>query len=528
MIPTTGWHETKLQSAGPACSSCMRVLDNAIAAEVPNQPDAVQPIRTRATWDVVALRQNIARIAVEELQHWRTGGRQRTERETIMLPRLQSYWKHGSGNDFSHAQLSNASFQEKHPWSATFISWVMRQAGAGNFFRRSAKHTVYVAAAKRNRTNGTVNPFHAFRPTEVRPEIGDLVCSPRAGSGVTYDNVSTQSSHCDIVVEVRTGEIVVIGGNARDQASGVSNTVGAKRIRLTPQGYLHNPTAFYAIVKVVPPSGLALSTNPPSSLRRSPSPSQRSNQSGIPSLARTESVPPLRTFYFEINLQAKNADGTTAPTLTGVYLPTSFSLHSPLHVVLYLHGFKGQQNRMAIDQVWSLRRGPAGGLREAVLRAGRNTILIAPTLGTRSDAGWLVTPGGLDRFLSQVMNGIGQHAQINTSLNITSLALACHSGGGRPMRQIATVGNQALSLVRECWAFDSMYNRGDDLFWAQWAARRPGSRMFVYYRRGTQTQALSLSLASQRVSNVQVIASSASSHDTVPVTHLTQRVTELR
>jgi hypothetical protein len=139
---------------------------------------------------------------------------------------LQDYYSTGVQEEVESRQLRDPNWQENHPWSAVFISWVMRTAGAGNKFRYSKGHQRYVAAAKENReSNITDNPFWAFCIDEVAPEVGDLVCASRADSGATYENTDDgfKATHCDIVTEVRPNELTVIGGN-------VGNTVGKKTV----------------------------------------------------------------------------------------------------------------------------------------------------------------------------------------------------------------------------------------------------------------------------------------------------------
>ncbi|HMP79362.1 MAG TPA: DUF2272 domain-containing protein [Pirellulaceae bacterium] len=516
-------HATGHCHAGCRCPSCAQSLESVVQHEgVLFQEDEVSAVSAPA-WDVAQLRQAIARVALQELGRWRAGGRQRTEREPDMLPILQDYWRNGAGLNFTQQQLASEAFQDRYPWSATFISWVMRRAGAGSYFTYAAAHTRYVAAAKRNRVQNLRNPFYAFRANEVRPEVGDLVCAPRANSGVTYDNVSSQSSHCDVVTAVRQGEITVVGGNVRDQTSGVANTVGEKRIPLDARGFLRHPSNYYAIVKIVPAAGGASPSVTPQPAPVPPRPILPSNPA-IPRLVGSETSPPMRSLFFQIDLQAVNHDGSRAPTVTGVYLPPNFQWSSALNVILYLHGFKGNQTRTSIRSTWNAPRGPQAALREAVQASGRNVLFVAPTLGTRSSAGWLTTRGGLDRFLGMVIGGLANQIGINMTPALARLVLACHSGGGKPMRDIAAAHNLVASRIRECWGFDSMYNRGHDRFWAEWASNRPGSRVFVYYLPGTQTQALSVSLANMRVPNVRVVASRARGHSLVPVAHLAERI----
>lgn len=155
-----------------------------------------------------SIRLEAAALAKREKARW--GGR--TETDPAMAHVLKAYWKCGHG----------VVYGPDVAWSAAFVSHVMKWADAGSAFAYSSNHVTYVAAAKRNRVKNVVeNPFWAFRPSERAPAVGDLVCKERAGSGVTYDNVDDgrfRASHCDIVVERRAHELVIIGGN-------VGNTV---------------------------------------------------------------------------------------------------------------------------------------------------------------------------------------------------------------------------------------------------------------------------------------------------------------
>jgi hypothetical protein len=178
----------------------------------------------------------IARVAREQFARWRPGGgRALTETSPAASPILREYYRVGVGADIGAAQLQSTAFQAQHPWSAVFVSYVMRTAGAGRAFAYSPAHQTYIRQARRNRLTGdTGNPFWAFRASEVAPRVGDLVCASRAGSGATYDNIAeprTRATHCDIVTEVRPGRIRVVGGN-------VGQTVGEKCLRTLPDGRL--------------------------------------------------------------------------------------------------------------------------------------------------------------------------------------------------------------------------------------------------------------------------------------------------
>jgi peptidoglycan hydrolase-like protein with peptidoglycan-binding domain len=188
---------------------------------------------------ISALRSNIVKIAVQEWQRWGKGTI--TECESSIRPVLEDYWRTGVG-----WVPSGSNWCSAYAWSAAFISWVMRKAGAGNAFKYSSRHTDYVGAAKLNRLANNSNPFKTYRLTEVAPRVGDLVCKERDGSGVTYDNVDkgAYNSHCDIVTEVQPGKLITIGGN-------VSHSVKQTPVAIDTAGRVIAPK-YYAVVRVGP------------------------------------------------------------------------------------------------------------------------------------------------------------------------------------------------------------------------------------------------------------------------------------
>lgn len=105
------------------------------------------------------------------------------------------------------------------PWSAAFISWDIESAGVPrDLFCPDQRHTIYVERmVMRAARPGAV--FIPRRPNERAPEVGDLICASRNGSGTTLDNLNRGTGHCDIVVEIRPREIHVIGGNVGDSVT---------------------------------------------------------------------------------------------------------------------------------------------------------------------------------------------------------------------------------------------------------------------------------------------------------------------
>lgn len=125
--------------------------------------------------------------------------------------RIHDYWASVGHPDRSG--LDNVA------WSAAFVSWDIASAGVTReLFCPDQRHTIYVERlVERARRRGAA--FIARRPSERVPQVGDLICASRAGSGTTLDNLNRGAGHCDIVVEVKPSWVAAIGGNVADSVS---------------------------------------------------------------------------------------------------------------------------------------------------------------------------------------------------------------------------------------------------------------------------------------------------------------------
>jgi hypothetical protein len=105
------------------------------------------------------------------------------------------------------------------PWSAAFISWDIQSAGVPrDLFCPDARHTIYVERmVLRARQSGAA--FIPHHLNERAPQVGDLLCASRDSGGTTLENLNRGPGHCDIVVEVRPGEVHAIGGNVGDSVT---------------------------------------------------------------------------------------------------------------------------------------------------------------------------------------------------------------------------------------------------------------------------------------------------------------------
>jgi hypothetical protein len=165
---------------------------------------------------------NAAKLAVSEWDFWNKG--QIKEGDSATMQRLRDYWTQGGGVNWSDSKM------KKEAWSAAFISYIMKKSGAGDNFKYSTSHSAYIRQAVKNSKEDNEKTFKAFKPSEVKVEVGDLVCYPRQ-SGVSYDKTGSYMSHCNIVTEVNRTEAQSIGGN-------VSNSVSETIVPLTNKGYI--------------------------------------------------------------------------------------------------------------------------------------------------------------------------------------------------------------------------------------------------------------------------------------------------
>lgn len=99
---------------------------------------------------------NIVNIAKDEWFFW---GRQKfdisdkkirdgkDEIDEGYWQRVGLYWRDGTGKN-----LTGKS--DDYPWSAAFISYVLRKSGAANRFRYSAQHSVFICEAIKSKGKG--------------------------------------------------------------------------------------------------------------------------------------------------------------------------------------------------------------------------------------------------------------------------------------------------------------------------------------------------------------------------------------
>lgn len=156
------------------------------------------------------------------------------ERVTGLWQRVGEYWWLGmnasspeagwTGKHDADGRVFPASRDGNYAWSAAFISYVMRIAGAGPRFPYSAAHATYINAARQAGLDGATDwALRAEPVTNAVPQPGDLICYGRNGAAsMRYEDLPTATSftsHCSIVVASTPGSLTVIGGNVDDSVT---------------------------------------------------------------------------------------------------------------------------------------------------------------------------------------------------------------------------------------------------------------------------------------------------------------------
>jgi len=148
------------------------------------------------------------------------------ERVPGLWERVGEYWWLGLGGQGREARWTGkhdekgrvfpALDDERYAWSAAFISYVMRIAGAGERFPYAANHAAYVNAT----ASGQSAILSAHAPQSYAPKLGDISCFGREwASGLRFSDLPTNGywpGHCALVVAREGNTLSVVGGNEAD------------------------------------------------------------------------------------------------------------------------------------------------------------------------------------------------------------------------------------------------------------------------------------------------------------------------
>jgi hypothetical protein len=168
----------------------------------------------------------IVELAGAEFVKWANGHLNELSPEGIAY--VERYWRKGAG--YLPENL------RKDPWSAAFVSYVIRTVSLPKSFKFAGRHTTYLADSKKAFNNGDGSRAYHCVPLGANPlRIGDMVAAYRTGTGCgsrvrTYADIGQDfCSHCDIVVAIVGDEAITVGGNVR-------NSVSITKVALDPSG----------------------------------------------------------------------------------------------------------------------------------------------------------------------------------------------------------------------------------------------------------------------------------------------------
>jgi hypothetical protein len=183
----------------------------------------------------------LARIAEE--QHTRFHLIQ--EGDEPLASQIKRYWT-GIGLAFPAIGVREA-------WSAVFVSWCVKQAGATSAeFTFAAAHSRFVHQAIANARRG-VGVFHGIDVATAKPEVGDIIHNNRQGTSFDFAFAASHKaykSHSAIVIETGVDTLgryaLTVGGNESD-------SIRRARVALTPTGTIRQRTTnpYISVIKTL-------------------------------------------------------------------------------------------------------------------------------------------------------------------------------------------------------------------------------------------------------------------------------------
>lgn len=224
------------------------LLSGCVAGQVPRF--ATRPYEPFTREDTVAIALREWRLFGQPVDDGPAGAQaergpgEKPERAPGLWQRVGEYWWIGqdpseaeaawTGKHDGHGKVFPYLEDGRYAWSAAFISYVMRIAGAGTRFPYSPNHSTYVNAAAAGRS-----PVLRARPAAgYAPKRGDLICRGRYwAASLRFSDLPTSylwPGHCAIVVAVEPGMLSVIGGNVND-------AVTLSHVPVTKEGMLAGP-----------------------------------------------------------------------------------------------------------------------------------------------------------------------------------------------------------------------------------------------------------------------------------------------
>lgn len=191
------------------------------------EPQVAEPLAPPGQASEYARR--VASLAGQQFQDFH----QSSEDQSPLKEQIRVYWE---DLGFSFPGVATA-------WSAVFVSWLMKTAGANSDeFKPSNAHSRFVFRAIANLRNGT-GVFRGHPIDDYAPRPGDIIHNNRGGQAITYGFAAAHQayeSHSAVVVELgqdANGRFALtVGGNEGD-------SVGRKRVELRSDGTIRQRAA---------------------------------------------------------------------------------------------------------------------------------------------------------------------------------------------------------------------------------------------------------------------------------------------
>lgn len=165
------------------------------------------------------------------------------ESDEPLRSQIKRYW---TGLGLAFPGVSTA-------WSAVFVSWCVKQAGATAVeFNFAQAHSRFVHKAIQNATANT-GVFHGVDVALAKPAVGDIIQNNRGGTRFDFAHAKANKayqSHSAIVVETGLDSLgayaLTIGGNESDSIRRV-------RVALTAAGLIKQRTTnpYICVIKTL-------------------------------------------------------------------------------------------------------------------------------------------------------------------------------------------------------------------------------------------------------------------------------------
>lgn len=167
------------------------------------------------------------------------------EDDEPLASQIKRYWT-GIGLTFPAIGVREA-------WSAVFVSWCVKQAGATSAeFLFAAAHSRFVHRAIANAKAGT-GVFHGIDVATAKPEVGDIIHNNRLGTDFDFAHAAAHKaykSHSAIVIETGVDTLgryaLTVGGNESDSIRRV-------RVALTAAGTIRQRSTnpYISVIKTL-------------------------------------------------------------------------------------------------------------------------------------------------------------------------------------------------------------------------------------------------------------------------------------